>query len=426
MAYTSAADIARRQALLANLRQGGPQGGYARNPFGALAQGLNAYTAKSEGRELEELQTANADLRKADMGKLVDHLRGVSARDGFKAEYDANITQGPVLPENQVESPQFEHPDVSDAYTSSVMAQELAKQKSLISAAGTAKLSNSPVWGKDADDKWVTMQTSNQGGALSIAPTPAGITLQRPQYDASLQGAISAAKAQGKGDVETALISDQSTPNAAAAAEKERRVTEVRTQAIIDQATPLAEAELIKQVASEFGKTLAGKHEIAETAVSAVKKINELIAHLESSDAITGMGADIIKGFERAKVLLGGNAKTASDTEILDVMMGSEVFPLIKTLGLGARGMDTPAEREFLRKVLTGEISLNKQTLLHMAKMRKGIAQGQVDKWNTMVDEGSADPFFSTTGRKKQKLGEVGGDVNDSDEALINEWLRSK
>jgi len=331
MAYTSAADIARRQALLANLRQGGPQGGYARNPFGALAQGLNAYTAKSEGRELEELQTANTDLRKADMGKLVDHLRGVSARDGFKAEYDANITQGPVLPENQVESPQFEHPDVSDAYTSSVMAQELAKQKSLISAAGNAKLSNSPVWGQDADGKWVTMQTSNQGGALSIAQTPAGITLQRPQYDPSLQGAISAAKAQGKGDVETALISDQSTPNAAAAAEKEQSVTEVQTQAIIDQATPLADAAAEKQIATDTAKSETETTASLAEMKARLPRLNEVVGELSElgkTATYTIAGRALNTGKRELGMSVGEGA--VARAEYIS-KVDSEVLPLLRS-----------------------------------------------------------------------------------------------
>jgi hypothetical protein len=38
-----------------------------------------------------------------------------------------------------------------------------------------------------------------------------------------------------------------------------------------------------------------------------------------------------------------------SDIEEQDRLVGSEAFPLIKALGIGARGLDTPAEREFLR-----------------------------------------------------------------------------
>jgi hypothetical protein len=86
-------------------------------------------------------------------------------------------------------------------------------------------------------------------------------------------------------------------------------------------------------------------------------------------------------------------------------MMGSEVFPLIQSLGIGARGMDTPAEKDFLRSVLTGSLKLEKGTLLKMAQLRKEALQGGVDSWNSSVDSGSRDRFFETTKIPKAKLG---------------------
>ena len=58
------------------------------------------------------------------------------------------------------------------------------------------------------------------------------------------------------------------------------------------------------------------------------------------------------------------------------------VFPMIKALGIGARGMDTPAEREFLRQVMTGTISMNKATLIKMTKLRRDISERVVKKYN--------------------------------------------
>ncbi|MCK4792507.1 MAG: hypothetical protein KAV87_52745 [Desulfobacteraceae bacterium] len=154
----------------------------------------------------------------------------------------------------------------------------------------------------------------------------------------------------------------------------------------------------IKMKGQEYDTALSAKDNIA--------KIDNLIKHLEESEAITGLGADIFNQIERVKALLGSDvaAGKASDTEILDAMMGSEVFPLIKSLGIGARGLDTPAEREFMRKVLTGEISLNKNTLLQMANVRKDIANRAITRWNERVDRGEADDFFEFTGFSKRKI----------------------
>jgi hypothetical protein len=82
-------------------------------------------------------------------------------------------------------------------------------------------------------------------------------------------------------------------------------------------------------------------------------------------------------------------------------MMGAAVFPMISSLGVGARGMDTPAEREFMRSVLTGSISLNKGTLVEMAKIRKNIEKRALDKWNKRVEKGELDRFFEATGIPK-------------------------
>ena len=144
----------------------------------------------------------------------------------------------------------------------------------------------------------------------------------------------------------------------------------------------------------------------ATSSKEALPKINGLINQLNNSDASTGMGAELIKGFNRAKALLGGEeaAKKASDTEILDVMMGSEVFPLIQSLGLGAKGMDTPPEREFMRSVLTGAITLNKATLLRMANIRKDAAENNIVKFNSRINSGELDSFFEGSNRVKAPI----------------------
>ena len=131
------------------------------------------------------------------------------------------------------------------------------------------------------------------------------------------------------------------------------------------------------------------------------------INQIENSDAITGMGANVLKNIERAKALIGDKVASgkASETEILDAMMGSEVFPMIKSLGVGARGLDTPAEREFMRAVLTGSITLQKSTLLRMAEIRKNIAQRAIDRWNDRTDSGELNDWYKATKVRKRTLG---------------------
>ena len=85
-------------------------------------------------------------------------------------------------------------------------------------------------------------------------------------------------------------------------------------------------------------------------------------------------------------------------------MLGSQVFTLLPTLGIGAKGMDTPAERQFMVAVLTGDISLNKDTLLEMANIRRNLEIRGIQKYNDLVTSGELDPFFAARNRKKKTI----------------------
>ena len=81
---------------------------------------------------------------------------------------------------------------------------------------------------------------------------------------------------------------------------------------------------------------------------------------------------------------------------MVNTLTGKEVFPLIKALGIGARGLDTPAERKFLREVLTGDKTLTKATLLEMAAMRRKVQVRNIERWNKDFKEGSLNDFLRT------------------------------
>jgi hypothetical protein len=165
----------------------------------------------------------------------------------------------------------------------------------------------------------------------------------------------------------------------------------------------LAEA---KKTGTGMGENNMEQYQAAQAAPNKIKDLDKLLTHLESSDAETGLGAEMFKNIERAKALMGSDAAAGKvkDTELLDTMMGAAVFPMISSLGVGARGMDTPAEREFMRSVLTGSISLNKGTLVEMAKIRKNIEKRALDKWNKRVEKGELNRFFEHTGIPKEGM----------------------
>ena len=179
----------------------------------------------------------------------------------------------------------------------------------------------------------------------------------------------------------------------------------------------------------KYAETLGGKSaeadlsqfETANKAAEGLQKVNSLIDHLKTSDARTGMGAEILKNVDRARVFLINEeaaGRRVSDTELLDSMLGSDVFPMIASLGIGARGMDTPAEREFLRQVMTGTVSMNKDTLVKMAEIRKNVAERAINKWNERVQRGEVDRFFEHSGRQKSPIAAPGAKYSGPDRRI--------
>lgn len=161
-----------------------------------------------------------------------------------------------------------------------------------------------------------------------------------------------------------------------------------------------------KEAGKGAGEFNMKQFEAAQNAVPIISKVDQQIALIDKGNIVTGFGAEFRTDIERAKALLGSKAAQGkvTDTEILESMMGSDVFGMISSLGIGAKGLDTPAEREFMRSVLTGTKALNKETLKQMAQIRRNIAERAVDKWNTRVNSGELDQFFTSTGFPKQTI----------------------
>lgn len=178
----------------------------------------------------------------------------------------------------------------------------------------------------------------------------------------------------------------------------------------IEVATGKAESKFAEGVAKISSERQFATYDAAQKAPENLAKIDDTIRMIETSDARTGIFSETLKNVDRAVALLGGKeaAKRASDTEILNALLGSEVFPQIGALGIGARGLDTPAEREFLREVMAGTITMNKEALLRMAQIRRNVEERALNKYNTAVEKGELDDFFTYSKFPKQKISDPG------------------
>jgi hypothetical protein len=156
-------------------------------------------------------------------------------------------------------------------------------------------------------------------------------------------------------------------------------------------------------VREETGKDDTSIVKNAQAVAETLPKMHETFKLLETGDLNTGFAAEFQQVIDRAKTKLLADKKAGervTDTEYLNALLGSDVFPQISALGIGARGLDTPAEREFLREVITGTISMNRDTLKRMTDFRIRSAERAVKIYNEKLAAGEFDEYQKYTRRK--------------------------
>jgi hypothetical protein len=138
-----------------------------------------------------------------------------------------------------------------------------------------------------------------------------------------------------------------------------------------------------------------------------VAKIDEVLDILYNSDINTGIGAEMFTILDKARSKFAKDKNAGlrvESTEYLDALLGSDVFPQISELGIGARGIDTPGEREFLRSVITGTVKMDRNTLIRMTEFRRRSLEDAAKVYNEKVESGALDKYFEYTGRPKTKV----------------------
>jgi hypothetical protein len=168
-----------------------------------------------------------------------------------------------------------------------------------------------------------------------------------------------------------------------------------------------AETERAKTLGKGGAEAEMAEFNTVRTAARSIGKDYETIKLLKEGKPSTGITAELELGFNRLKAAAGGKPEAiekVADTEYLEALLGSDVFNQFQALGVGARGLDTPAEREFLRQVISGTRSLDKETLIQMAEMRAKYKRELVDEYNSRIESGELDDFFRDFGRKKQSF----------------------
>ena len=133
------------------------------------------------------------------------------------------------------------------------------------------------------------------------------------------------------------------------------------------------------------------------------EKTISTLQKLENDEAFTGALVPIQTTLGRVLESLGVEAtdkgalgeflQKSSNTELLRARLGRTVFEAIGELGIGARGLDTPAERKFLIEVMAGTPESTKAFLQELLQDRLRQQEISIEEYNKALKEGRLDRF---------------------------------
>ena len=148
-----------------------------------------------------------------------------------------------------------------------------------------------------------------------------------------------------------------------------------------EKATDIALGNVIgKGVGERMQSIITG----AEKAEKNLPKMYTALKIMETKDINTGIGSSFFNIVNKVRQQYLNDKEAGNvvqNNEYLDSLVGGDVFNAIADLGIGARGIDTPAEKEFLLEVVTGKRSLNKEALIAITKMRIETTEENIIKF---------------------------------------------
>ena len=165
-----------------------------------------------------------------------------------------------------------------------------------------------------------------------------------------------------------------------------------------------AEKEEDKVLGKNRGEFAIGAAQVPRQSREIVDKANNIIEIVESGQPITGAISEYrgwVANLVGTVFKRQDDIKIASKTQMLEALLGSGVFPLIKELGIGARGLDTPEERRFLQRVMFGDRDMQPSALLELANSKKAASARFMEDYNKALKGGRLDRWFEVNHKRK-------------------------
>jgi len=171
------------------------------------------------------------------------------------------------------------------------------------------------------------------------------------------------------------------------------------TMPAMEKASDVALGSVIgKGVGARMESIITG----AEKAEKNLPKMYTALNIMKTKDINTGIGASFFNIVNKVRQQYLNDKEAGNvvqNNEYLDSLVGGDVFNAIADLGIGARGIDTPAEKDFLLEVVTGKRSLNKEALIDITEMRIKTTEDNVIKFNTALKNGDLKKWEKAQGR---------------------------
>ena len=131
--------------------------------------------------------------------------------------------------------------------------------------------------------------------------------------------------------------------------------------------------------------------EAVRKAEANIRKLDQVLKIIDEGDPNLGALSGFYQTVDEVMAKFGlseESAQSATDTQLLEALLGSDVFGMIAILGIGARGIDTPAERDFLIKVMTGERKMTPEALRRMTLYRRKYSRMVIEDYNNRLKDG--------------------------------------
>lgn len=167
-----------------------------------------------------------------------------------------------------------------------------------------------------------------------------------------------------------------------------------------------ARGQALGAAGKDIFKADVDAHAGAEKALQTIAKADEITSVLASGAPTTGLTATFRNAVDNALAFIGDKdaIRSASDTQLLKSLLGQDVFGAINSLGIGAKGLDTPAEREFLISVMTGDITMTSDAIRKITSIRRKYAEQAIKQYNSKVERGDYDLLNKEFGNRYKPI----------------------